>query len=58
MQYKPENEKMVIMDGRYIAAPRPLLLTEDYQVQRTRKVLLIILGVCLVSFILIEIHIY
>jgi hypothetical protein len=57
MQYKPENEKMVMMDGPYIAAPRPLLLTEDHQVQRTRKVLLIILGVLLVSFILIEIHI-
>jgi hypothetical protein len=54
MQYKPENEKMVMMNGPYTDAPRPLLLTEDHQVQRTRKVLIIILGVLLVSFILIE----
>ncbi len=57
MQHKPENEKMVMMTGPYMAAPRPLLLTEEHQVQRTRKVLLIILGVCLVSYILIKMHI-
>jgi hypothetical protein len=57
MQYKPENEKMVMMDGPYIAAPRPLFLTEDHQIRRTRKVLIIILGVLLVSFILMAIHI-
>jgi len=56
MQYKPENKNMVMMNGPYNDAPRPLFSTEIHQVQRTRKVLIIILGVLLVSFILIGIH--
>jgi len=52
MQYKPETEKVAMMGNAYIPVLRPLLLTEDPQVQRTRQILMIILGVCLVSIII------
>jgi hypothetical protein len=51
MQYKPENEKVAMVAGPYTPVIRPLSLTEDREVQRTRKILMIILGVCLVSFV-------
>ena len=55
MQYQAETEKVAMMDARdmatlHVVTPRPLLLTEDRDIQRTRKILLIILGVCFVSF--------
>jgi hypothetical protein len=49
MQYNQETEKVAMMDSSYMTVPKPLLLTEDREVQRTRKILIIILGVCLVS---------
>jgi hypothetical protein len=49
MQYKQETEKVAMMDSSYMAVPKPLSLVEDREVQRTRKILIIILGVCLVS---------
>jgi len=55
MQYKPEAEKVAMMGGPYTPGVQPVSLAEDPQVQRTRKVLMIILGVCLVSFCLISI---
>jgi len=50
MQYKPETEKVAMTGTAYIPVPQPLSLAEDHQVQRTRKILMIILGVLLVSF--------
>ncbi|CAF1500109.1 unnamed protein product [Adineta steineri] len=48
MQYKPETKNMVTMNPAYILTiPKELSLTENYEIQRTRKILLIILGVCL-----------
>jgi hypothetical protein len=55
MQYKQETEKVATMDRSYMVVPKPLSLAEDREVQRTRKILVIILGVCLVSFFLISI---
>ncbi len=51
MQYKPETEKVAMMASPYIPVVRPLPLTEDREVQRTRKILMIIVGVFLVSFL-------
>ena len=50
MHYQPEVEKVAMMNVPNMVAPIPLLLTENPEVQRTRKILLIILGVCLVSY--------
>jgi hypothetical protein len=50
MQYKPETEKVAMVAGPYQPVVRPLSLAEDREVQRTRKIFMIILGVCLVSF--------
>ncbi|CAF1316318.1 unnamed protein product [Adineta steineri] len=48
MQFKPETKNMVTMNPAYILTiPKELSLTENYEIQRTRKILLIILGVCL-----------
>ncbi|CAF1037383.1 unnamed protein product [Adineta steineri] len=48
MQYKPETKNMVTMNPAYILTiPKELSLTENYEIQRTRKILIIILGVCL-----------
>jgi hypothetical protein len=49
MQYKQETEKVAMMNSSYMTVTKPLSLTEDREVQRTRKILIIILGVCLVS---------
>ncbi len=49
MQYKQEIEKVTMMDSSYMAVPKSLSLAEDREVQRTRKILIIILGVCVVS---------
>jgi hypothetical protein len=50
MQYQPGAEKVAMMGGPYVLTSRPLTLAEDPQVQRARKVLLIMFGICLVSF--------
>jgi hypothetical protein len=47
MQYNQDTDKVAMMNSSYITVPKPLLLTEDREVQRTRKILIIILGVCL-----------
>ena len=57
MQYKPDTEKMIMMNNPNMLAQRPLSLDEDRNVQHTRKILIIILGVLVVSFVLFEIHI-
>jgi hypothetical protein len=49
MQYNQETEKVAMMNSSYMTVPKPLSLTEDHEVQRTRKILIIILGVFLVS---------
>jgi hypothetical protein len=57
MQYKADTEKMIMVNNPNMPAQRPLSLDEDRNVQHTRKILLIILGVLVVSFVLFEIHI-
>ncbi|CAF1405366.1 unnamed protein product [Rotaria sordida] len=47
MQYEPGTDKVAMMDTPYVPTTRPLALAEDPQVQRPRKVLLIMLGICL-----------
>ncbi|CAF4243644.1 unnamed protein product, partial [Rotaria sordida] len=47
MQYKQEGEKVGMINTSWIPVSKPLSSTEDPEVQRTRKILLIILGVCL-----------
>ena len=48
MQYQPGVEKVAMMGGP--STIRPLTLAEEPQVQRARKILLIMLGICLVRF--------
>jgi hypothetical protein len=50
MQYEQTNEKVTMIDGLPVVITRPLSATEDPQIQRIRKYLLIIVGVFLVSF--------
>jgi hypothetical protein len=50
MQHQPETEKVAMTNTSYMVVRKPLSLAEDHEVQRTRKILIIILGVCLVSF--------
>ncbi|CAF1394666.1 unnamed protein product [Adineta ricciae] len=47
MQYKEDVEKVAMMNSPTLLSPRPLGLKDNDEVQRTRKFLLIILGVCL-----------
>lgn len=49
MIYQPENEKAAMAGGVYMSVPRPLTMADESQIKRTRKILVIILGVCLVS---------
>jgi hypothetical protein len=44
MQYKPDTEQVAMMGTLQMISP-----TDDLQIQHTRKILLIILGVYLVS---------
>ncbi|CAF3229750.1 unnamed protein product [Rotaria socialis] len=57
MQYEQTNEKVTVMDGLPVAVTGPLSLTEDPQIQRFRKYLLILLGVflapCLITTIML-----
>jgi hypothetical protein len=50
MQYKPEAEKVAMMGAPYTLGVQSVPLADDPQVQRTRKIFMIIVGVCLVSF--------
>jgi hypothetical protein len=51
MQYKSETEKVAAMATAYTPVPQTQVIspTDDLQIQRTREILIIILGVCLVS---------
>jgi hypothetical protein len=49
MQYKSETEKVAPMVTSYIPVSQGMAPANDPQIQRTRKILIIILGVCLVS---------
>lgn len=50
MQYKPETEKMTMIDNPSdTVVVRPLFLTEDPQIKRTRDICMTIIGVFLVS---------
>ncbi|CAF3127617.1 unnamed protein product [Rotaria socialis] len=47
MQYEQGSEKVVPMASPYKSVSQPLSLAEDFEIRRTRKILLIMLGVCL-----------
>ncbi|CAM2726260.1 unnamed protein product [Rotaria socialis] len=47
MQYAQGSEKVVLTTSPYMPVSQPLSLNEDPEIRRTRKVLLIIVGVCL-----------
>ncbi|CAF3524208.1 unnamed protein product [Adineta steineri] len=47
MQHKRGPENMVIMNDHYTLTTKPLAQVNDPQVQRSRRVLLIMLGICL-----------
>ena len=51
MTYKPESEKVEMMPPPYATVARVSSPADDPQIQRTRKILMIILGVCLVSVV-------
>jgi hypothetical protein len=57
MQYQPETEKVAMMSSSYTPVSKPLSRTEDPQIQRNRKILMVIVGVCLVSFVFFKIYI-
>ena len=50
MQYEQGAEKVAMASGAYNPATRLLTLYEDPHIQRPRKILLIMLGICLVGF--------
>ncbi|CAF4086602.1 unnamed protein product, partial [Rotaria magnacalcarata] len=47
MQHAQGNKKIVLTTGPYIPASQPFPLNEDPEIQPARKILLIIVGVCL-----------
>jgi len=49
MQYQPGSEKIAMTNTAYTPVTQPLSLAHDPQIQRTRKIFIIILGVGLVS---------
>ena len=49
MQYEQDTDKVTMMNSPDTVASPVLLLAEDPEIKRTRKILLIILGVLLVS---------
>jgi hypothetical protein len=49
MQYKSESEKVAPTSALYIPVSQAIPSAKDPQIQRTRKILVILLGVCLVS---------
>jgi hypothetical protein len=50
MQHEPETEQKAMMGIPYTLTPKPLSLTKNPQVQKTRKILMILIGASLVSF--------
>ena len=46
---EPGNEKAATTGGGYMPVPRLSNMADEPQIKRTRKILVIILGVCLVS---------
>jgi hypothetical protein len=49
MQYKPETDKVAMMAIPYTPVIQSISPTDDPQIQRTRRILSIILGICLVN---------
>jgi hypothetical protein len=49
MQYEPGSEAVAIMDGTGIPVAKSLSPADIPEVKRTRKILLMILIICLVS---------
>ncbi|CAF4792577.1 unnamed protein product, partial [Rotaria socialis] len=47
MHYAQGNEKLVLTANPYTPISQPMPLTEDPEIRRTRKIVLIIVGVCL-----------
>ncbi len=50
MHDEPEYENLATMDGIFTPVIKPLSPVDDPEIKRTRKILLIILSICLVSF--------
>ncbi len=50
MQNEPATEQAAMMSIPYTPSPKPLSLTTDPEVQRTRKILMILIGASFVSF--------
>lgn len=49
MEYEQVNEKVAVTSIGYIPISRPLQMTQDSEIRRTRKGLVIILSILLVS---------
>jgi len=49
MQYKPETDKVAMMAIPYTPVIQSISPIDDPQIQRTRRILSIILGICLVN---------
>jgi hypothetical protein len=49
MQYEPDTERVTMMTTPHTLVPQVISQANDPQIQHTRKILLIILGVYLVS---------
>jgi hypothetical protein len=49
MIYGPGNEKMAVSGGVPMPEIGPIIMADEFQIKRTRQILVIILGVCLVS---------
>ncbi|CAF4778520.1 unnamed protein product, partial [Rotaria sp. Silwood1] len=47
MRFEQGSEKVGMINTSSIPVSKPLSVIEDPEIQRTRKILLIILGVCL-----------
>ncbi len=49
MQYESGTEKVATICGNLTPTVKPLSPSDDSQIKRTRKILMIILGICFVS---------
>ncbi|CAF3859075.1 unnamed protein product [Rotaria magnacalcarata] len=52
MQYEERSGKAILMASPYTSISHTVALTEDREIRRTRKIVLIIVGVCLVVAVL------
>ncbi|CAF3632865.1 unnamed protein product [Rotaria socialis] len=52
MRYAQDNDKVLLIDSPYMPASQPLSLTDDPEIRRTRKILLILLSGILVLAVL------